>query len=542
MAAQECQKGRGNSAPGEAPMLKAALRYAAMGWLVFPCKADKTPRTRHGVKDATIDNAQIRQWWTLWPDANIAVATGSKSGIVAIDIDIDKGSGDTIGENTLFNLEAAHGRFPTSIEAETPSGGRHYLFRHPGGTFPNTVQKLGPGIDTRGDGGYVLVEPSKNRNGAYSWEQGRGPGEIEPAPLPDWLADMLAPEDVAGPMPVLSLPPEENTVRSAYAQKAFNDELVQLQKAAPGSRNDSLNRAAFSLGQLVGGGHLDRHDVTGQLFAIAVNLLGLPDKEAGRTIKSGLESGLKKPRVLPHVGDLNHYIRDNERGDARLFAQAAEGMLLFDHTAKSWFRWVGHWWEPDRVNTAIQMVDEVVEFYEQERQRLKSESEKAKSIGNQTKAEGVEKVLTKVNKRIRDLQTARRRKAVLELATAGESPVSFSGEGWDRNPRLIGLSNGVLILQPNCRQTLFRPGYQEDFIKTPMPTPWPGEVGPYGLDELKRAYNAPTWNRFLNDVFAGDDQILDYIQRIFGYCLSGEPNQHVLPIMYGSAAETARPH
>ncbi len=61
--------------------LAAALGYTRRGWRVFPCKpGGKTPLTPHGFQDATTDEATIRGWWEQWPDANIAIATGSVSG------------------------------------------------------------------------------------------------------------------------------------------------------------------------------------------------------------------------------------------------------------------------------------------------------------------------------------------------------------------------------------------------------------------------------------------------------------------------------
>jgi hypothetical protein len=68
----------------EAPSspLEYALAYAREGFAVFPCKPrdKKPPLTAHGFIDATRDEAQIRQWWTRWPNANVAIATGRRAG------------------------------------------------------------------------------------------------------------------------------------------------------------------------------------------------------------------------------------------------------------------------------------------------------------------------------------------------------------------------------------------------------------------------------------------------------------------------------
>jgi hypothetical protein len=59
-------------------MLEEALFYAVDGFHVFPLKAgDKTPPTKHGFKNATIDEGQTRKWWSQRPSANIGIATGA---------------------------------------------------------------------------------------------------------------------------------------------------------------------------------------------------------------------------------------------------------------------------------------------------------------------------------------------------------------------------------------------------------------------------------------------------------------------------------
>src|SRR4030095_6094641 len=95
----------------------------------------KHPRTPHGVKDATTDPALITAWWTRWPEANVAVATGVGSGLLVIDVDSHDGRD---GEATLRMLEQHYGSLPQTVQQLTGSGGRHLLFRYPGGPIANS--------------------------------------------------------------------------------------------------------------------------------------------------------------------------------------------------------------------------------------------------------------------------------------------------------------------------------------------------------------------------------------------------------------------
>jgi hypothetical protein len=178
-------------------LLDAALEYAAAGLAVLPCHSPreggcscrranckelaKHPRTIDGLKSATCDEAQVREWWRRWPDANIGIATGAASGLVALDVDVEKG-----GAGTLAALERAHGKLPRTAQVLTGGGGWHYLFRHPGEDVRNSVGKLGAGLDIRGDGGYVIAAPSIHVSGRpYKWT--RALAQSPPADLPAWL-------------------------------------------------------------------------------------------------------------------------------------------------------------------------------------------------------------------------------------------------------------------------------------------------------------------------------------------------------------------
>lgn len=188
--------------------LAAALSYAARGWPVFPVHSirrqgtlctcgrrdcgspGKHPRTENGLKDATTDERTIRGWWQRWPDAGVAIATGR--GLVVVDIDVHKG-----GDDSYVDARRALGDVPDTVEVITGSGGRHVYLSAPEGVAVRcSAGQLGPGLDVRGDGGYVVAPPSLHASGRrYQWESSGDPDEVAIAPMPEgWLARLTAPQ------------------------------------------------------------------------------------------------------------------------------------------------------------------------------------------------------------------------------------------------------------------------------------------------------------------------------------------------------------
>lgn len=164
----------------------AALAYAARGWPVFPCKPHaKEPLTAHGLRDATTSAPGIAAWWGRWPDANVAIATGVQAGLVVVDVDARHA-----GREVLRDLEAEYGQFPTTPHVLTGGGGDHYYFAHPGGHVKS--RPVAPGIDIKGDGGYVVAPPSVHPTGpTYEWEVSGHFEDVACAQLRPWLRNLI---------------------------------------------------------------------------------------------------------------------------------------------------------------------------------------------------------------------------------------------------------------------------------------------------------------------------------------------------------------
>jgi putative DNA primase/helicase len=140
-----------------------------------------------GSHSASKDPTAIRRWFAGGP-YNLGVRTGRESGIVVIDVDPRHG-----GDRTLSEHERRFGPLPPTWRFLTGGGGEHILFKHPGWPISNDAgTKLGPGIDARGEGGYIVAPPSRHICGrTYQISVDHHPDDVPLADLPDWLAGML---------------------------------------------------------------------------------------------------------------------------------------------------------------------------------------------------------------------------------------------------------------------------------------------------------------------------------------------------------------
>lgn len=180
-------------------LLRAALEYAERGWSVFPVHSPaqpgcscgrpdcnhigKHPRTVNGLKDASRDIGTIRKWWSRWPDANIGIVTGPESGMFVLDVDGKQ------GEQSLIELAQRGFDRPDTYAVRTGGGGKHLYFAWPQGTnVRNSQSKIAPGLDIRGQAGYVVAPPSLHASGLrYQIND----SAIPLAPCPKWLLSLI---------------------------------------------------------------------------------------------------------------------------------------------------------------------------------------------------------------------------------------------------------------------------------------------------------------------------------------------------------------
>lgn len=285
------------------PAFSAMVAYTYRGWVPIPlyaapggiCNCKDGPSCSRSGKHARVawrevtepaDEVQIRAWAQRYPESNVGVLCGPSRLFV---VDLDGPEAIATWQHWLDK----HGKAPT-LTSRTRRG-YHLWYRQPGSEpLPNSASSLAPGIDTRGDGGLIVAPPSVHPSGhGYCWCA----GPSQPAPCPAWLEELARPASspklpargAAAPLPQVT------GRRHAYVFRAVEGEVQRVLDAAEGTRNHTLNRAAYALGQLVGDGLLDEDAATGALLT-AAGAAGLPDAEAAATIRSGLRAGTRNPR------------------------------------------------------------------------------------------------------------------------------------------------------------------------------------------------------------------------------------------------------
>jgi Bifunctional DNA primase/polymerase, N-terminal/AAA domain len=285
-------------------ILDHALHYAEkMGWAVFPAP----PGTKAGYSDLGYENTnrkwgqskdatEIRRMFAMHSEANVGIPTGAVNGFFALDVDTVDGHNKD-GFASLEALEAQRGILPDTLQAESPSGSRHYLFKHPPGVrIANSAGKVAPGIDIRGDGGMIVAPPSiKPAAGEYRWRN-----TLTIADAPAWLVEIVSSVEkpdaiktgIARTAPVGLRPPDGVQAARVLETACWNV------AAAEAGRNETLNTQSFIVGHYVGNGEIGFDVATHDLLG-ACDENGLLHDDGQQqclaTIKSGLNAGAKEP-------------------------------------------------------------------------------------------------------------------------------------------------------------------------------------------------------------------------------------------------------
>jgi Bifunctional DNA primase/polymerase, N-terminal len=262
-------------------VIDAAVFYVLYGWAIFPAapavkKSHKSAKHSNGHRwGATRDPAEIRVDFMRWPRARIGIPTGVENGFIVLEIDTLKGHG-VDGTAAMARLVTRYGPSPVTLTAISPSGSIHYYLRHPGRGIKirNTASELGPGLNTRGDGGMVLAPPSFTPGrGHYTWAN-----DLPIAQIPEWLVELTREK----PRPI--------SQRAAVHYPQCADRQLRglvrfVAHAVQTQRNSSLYWASCRAGELVCDGTADRDFCFAVLLEAAMHA-GLERNETERSIRS----------------------------------------------------------------------------------------------------------------------------------------------------------------------------------------------------------------------------------------------------------------
>lgn len=379
-------------------MIEHALSYVQKGWAVFPCK-NKIPLTPHGYKDASKDTNAVRQMFTQHQDANIAIATGKVSGVFVLDVDVKNGSK---GEDSLSELEKEYGELPHTVEALTWSGGRHIFFRYPEQGI-GCKAGIKPGIDIRGDGGYIIVAPSVIEGREYAWEVSHHPDETMIVEAPDWLLELLKENT-----PVIDL----------------SDKGAKITE----NRNNALMLMGVKLRKM----GLEHSQIEMMLQSINENrcLPPLPKKEISNIAKS-----------------VSHYSVDQSPAEQDPFTDVWNANLLFEKYGDvlkhcdalgGWFIWDGSRWKKDDTFQILRLAKNTVK---QMYQTAKVKNDKF-LFRHAVKSESEAKL-----------------KSMINLVRC-EKGIAINSEQFDSDVYLINCKNGTL----NLETSELRPPAKEDYL------------------------------------------------------------------------------
>jgi putative DNA primase/helicase len=447
---------------------------------------------------ATSSPKAIERLWRKHPTANIGILAGGRLGLFVLDVDRDE------GRQSLAALQQRHGRMPRTVVVRTPRGA-HYYFRSDE-PLHNSVAKLGPGLDGRSAGGYVVGAGSVNEDGVrYRYAKGRSPGEAEIADIPTWLLTLLrkrpreeGPSTDAGSF--------RSRAPTRYASVALQHETDAVRKAPPGTRNDRVNRAAFSLGQLVAQGTIGSAEVEAAL-TLAAQAAGLEAEERRATIASGLRAGQAHPRdrdggqppqlndlLLTELAELGETDTDNARRLVKRFGT----FIRFVPERRDWFAFDGQIWREDTS-----------------RQRLVFAQASARLIA-------VEADLLNDDRRADD----RRRWAKHSLGAGSvrralemaQPHATRSITDFDSDPWLINVKNGTLDLRTGDLRS-FDSG---DYLTRLAGTTYEPDA------ECVR------FKQFLREIFTGDKELIGFVRRYIGYTLTGSTAEQCFLFLQGT--------
>lgn len=483
------------AAVGLSSCREMAQEYLRLGLVLVPIHSVQDGRCSCGGPDcespgkhprikwrdlSDLDPSMVSGWFRRWPDAGVGILTGRKSGIFVLDVDPRHG-----GEDSLAELDARHGPLPETVISITGGGGRHYLFCHPDFDIGNQVG-IRPGLDLRGDGGLIVAPPSVHASGdCYRWREGFSPWDLEVADAPEWLLDLVQKPDRtngggnATPIPDV-IPEGRRNADLASLAGSMRRRRASQETIESALLEENRRRCRPPLPE-------------DQVRKIAESISRYPPAPSGPPAPTDADAPRIRPERLYRLTDL---------GNAGRFADRNRDDLRYCYPWGRWFVWDGIRWKLDDIGEVERRAKRIIQDIDQEVLR-EPDSEKRKALRSwSTKSE-----------------EERRIQAMIRLGRSEEG-LQFLPDDLDRDPWLLNVLNGTL----NLRTGKLRPHDRADQISKLVPVAYDPEA------------TCPGWDCFLQTIMAEDADLVGFLRRVAGYCLTGSTQEQCLFFLNGPGA------
>ena len=406
---------------------------------------------------------------------------------------------------------------PKTVTVITPGGGAHFYFNAPGVEIGNSASKLGTNIDVRGSGGFVVAAGSVHPNGGVYWyAKGKAPDEVEIAALPAWVGKKLKKARLTGAPSVVVLTGKQTARGKRYAERALELEAQRVRNAPMHQRNDTLNRAAFRMGQFLPHCLLEGGKVTAVLGE-AASACGLVASEILATIDSGIAGGRKKPRALPlsmkpdkksptidgtaktKSGKLTAALAklgETDADNAERFVMRYARCVLWT-PGLGWLIHDGHRWVVDAHNKRLKLAMKAMKAIQKEAPLLSGGREKEQRL---------------------EFSDQSLNKGALDRMFALVQPdVAVDDNKLAADPDLLNVANGTLDLRTGCLER----HDPADLITRICPVKYNGEA------KCKR------FKKFLRHATDGNKDMAKFLKKAVGYTLTGSTTEQVLFFVHG---------
>ena len=432
---------------------------------------------------------------------NAGIVCGEKTGILVLDVDDREKFQKALTENE-WDL-------PETYTVRTGSGGHHYYFAyHSDGNDYRCRSKKDLGFDIRANGGYVVAPGSihPETGEAYVVEVDEPYNEA-----PQWLLDLSL--DTKGDTKLNHLLPEDSDPVDLDTLDVVPTVIEKIRNGVPqGQRSEAMWHVMLSL---MSAGLSD-----GQILGIFQEYpIGAKGHEQGpewmteQILKARQHHTESTPKLT--LEDLLEGLEKSDQGDAEIFKKLFRDKFCYDCALGKWFVFNGITWEPDVTEQAFSAVEMVAEEYKKQATMLKTRVQKGDDLEPH-----LEKSIKEFTDKSKTLNTVGKRKSVLRLARSGDPDKSLGiyGTEWNTDPWIFGCANGVIDLKTGQ----LRKGRPGDLIRIASPVTWEGLDAP-----------APTWEWFIESLFDGDRDLMEYLHRLFGLTMIGQVLEAVLPVLIG---------